>query len=75
MVLKVSFFPLRHFFESTVKTVTIWIAIFYSSWLFAILAALFLSSVSLDPSKIIQIGWFGARETFLLNNVENSCAA
>ncbi len=34
------------------------------------------SSVSHDPSEIILIYWFAARETFLIIiNVENSCAA
>ncbi len=28
-----------------------------------------------DPSEIILICWFGAKETFVINKVENSCAA
>ncbi len=31
-------------------------------------------SVSHDPSEIILIYWFAAQETFLILNVENSCA-
>ncbi len=34
---------------------------------------LFQSSVSHDHSEIILICWFGAQETFLIINVENSC--
>jgi len=33
------------------------------------------SAVSHDPSEIFLIYWFGALETFLIINVENSCAA
>ncbi len=39
-------------------------------------ASLLQSSVSHDPSEIILIYWFAARETFLIIiNVENGCAA
>ncbi len=38
-------------------------------------ASLLQSSVSHDPSEIILICWFAAQETFLIINVENSCAA
>jgi len=34
----------------------------------------FQSSVSHDPLEIIQICWFAAQETLIIN-VENSCAA
>ncbi len=35
--------------------------------------ALLQSSVSHDPSEIILICWFGAKETFLINmHIENS---
>ncbi len=37
-------------------------------------ASLLQSSVSHDPSEIILICWFGAWETFIIINVENSCA-
>ncbi len=37
-------------------------------------ASLLQSSVSHDPSEIILICWFAAQETFLIINVENSCA-
>jgi len=39
------------------------------------LASLLQSLVSHDPSEIILICWFGAQETFITINVENSCAA
>ncbi len=32
-------------------------------------------SVSRDPSEIILISWFAAQNTFIIINVENSCAA
>ncbi len=38
-------------------------------------ASLVQSSVSHDSSEIILIWWFAAQETFLIINVENSCAA
>ncbi len=40
------------------------------------LASLLQSSLSHDPSEIIQLCWFDAEETFLIiRNVEISCAA
>ncbi len=41
-------------------------------------ASLLQSSVSHDPSEIIQICWFAAQETFIIIiifSVENGCAA
>ncbi len=39
-------------------------------------ASLLQSSVSHDPSEIVQICWFGDQETYcLIMNVENSCTA
>ncbi len=38
-------------------------------------ALLFQSSVSHDPSEIVQICWFTNQETYFLMNVENSCSA
>ncbi len=38
-------------------------------------ASLLQSSVSRDPSEIIIICWFTAQETFIIINVENTCAA
>ncbi len=41
-----------------------------------LLQPLFQSSVSHDPSDIIQVHWFAAQETFpIITSIKNSCSA